>query len=305
MKYIIGLLILVCTATHAEWIPKKPIITTVANIPGSGAAISYIPVQKRLNDLNHKNIVDYVAGAEGIVGANKFRSNAQPDGYSLLLFTRPQFVYADLLYKKEKQFEYTDFIPVTLIGKSSLVLFTNPQYSNVNSIADIVNHVKFNKVNIGSSASDHALIWKSIFNQHQLNLNFINYKAPPQQIIDLLSNDLQYGTAPLSVALQFHQDKKIKIIAVTDNKRDRNILNIPTVSETIKNFKWNVEWGIALPKNTPDDIVLFYEKTISNIVLSPSVQQWYNERSINIMPSDTGQSSFKSLIETIRKDILQ
>ena len=109
----------------AQDYPVKPIRTIVGFAPGGPADLVVRPVAQKLYEiLGQPVVIDYRAGANGVIGA-ELVAKSPPDGYTLLAttsgFTMNPNTFAKLPFDTIR-----DFAPVSLTANSDIAFMVNP-----------------------------------------------------------------------------------------------------------------------------------------------------------------------------------
>jgi tripartite-type tricarboxylate transporter receptor subunit TctC len=110
---------------HAQDFPAKAVRIIVPFAPGGPNDLVVRPVAQKLHELlGQPFIVDYRAGANGIIGTEQV-AKAAPDGYMLLVvsssFTINASTYAKLPFDPLR-----DFAPVSSLATSDIIFVVNP-----------------------------------------------------------------------------------------------------------------------------------------------------------------------------------
>ena len=88
-----------------------------------------------------------------------------------------------------------------------------------------------------------------------INLTMVPYRGGTTQITSLLAGDIPIGHESVNVALPLARENKIKIIALTGQKRLALAPEIPLIAETFPGFDLGIWQSVVVPKGTPKPIV--------------------------------------------------
>src|SRR6266508_369253 len=143
-------------AGHAlgQGYPSKPIRIVVPFAPGGGVDVLARLVSAKLPEfLGQPVIVEHRPGAGGNIGADAV-AKAAPDGYTILLTTSGHAM-SPALYRALPFDAAKDFVPVTQVIASTLVLVANPKLPAA-SARDLIALAKAKpgSLNYGSSGPD-------------------------------------------------------------------------------------------------------------------------------------------------------
>jgi tripartite-type tricarboxylate transporter receptor subunit TctC len=111
----------------------------------------------------------------------------------------------------------------------------------------------------------------------------VPYRGGTTQITSMLAGDIPIGHESVNVALPLYRDKKIKIIALTGQKRLELAPEIPTIAETFPGFDMGIWQSVVAPAGTPKDIVVKLHAAINKVLAMPDVRDRLTK--VGIQPS--------------------
>ena len=164
----------------AETYPSKP-VTIVVPFPAGGALdmVARVIAEQMRTDLGQAVIVDNRAGAGGTVGSTLV-ARADPDGYTILLGSVATHAIAAGLYPKLAYDPLNDFVPITQLTSSPLVLTASPQLKATN-VAELIAAAKAapGTINYASTGNGTAVhIAGEVFrNATQVDVVHVPYRA--------------------------------------------------------------------------------------------------------------------------------
>jgi len=127
-----------------------------------------------------------------------------------------------------------------------------------------------------------------------LHMVHVPYKSSPQGVGDLAGGQLQmYFGTPTDI-IPHARSGKITILAVSSEKRLREIPEVPAIAETYPGFNlysWN---GVLAPAGTPRDIVERLAREVTRIVAEPEVVARIEK--IGLVPSGIALEEFAELV---------
>jgi tripartite-type tricarboxylate transporter receptor subunit TctC len=251
-----ALLLTLAAPTFAQNYPNRPITLIVPFAPGGPAdLLGRLVGQKISEDLGQQVVIDNRSGANTIVGA-QFVARAQPDGYTILLAIDGTLVMNPFLYAKLAYDPFKDFDPVALIALVPSAITANIK-TPINSLKDIIDaeKAKPGTFQIGVSTPTSQVAIGLLNSRAGINLTMVPYRGGTTQITSLLAGDIPLGHESVNVALPLYRDKKIKIIALTGQKRLGLAPEIPLIAETFPGFDLGIWQSVVVPKGTPKPIV--------------------------------------------------
>src|SRR5262245_19030027 len=149
-----------CAAAAQDW-PGKPIRLIVPFAPGGATDIPARLLAPKLQEaLGQPVVVENRPGAGGIVGIQA-AAQAAPDGYTMLVATNGELVMNPSIYPKLPYDPFKDFVPVSIIIESPMMLVTSAS-SSFNSLADVLAAAKakpgaITYATAGTGSTSHVL----------------------------------------------------------------------------------------------------------------------------------------------------
>lgn len=248
--------------------------------------------------LGQSIVVENRPGAGTLLGASVI-AKSPPDGYSLLVATSSTLAISPSLYANPPAIT-SDFVGVAMIGSVSLFLVTRKDLK-VNNLAELVEEMRQRpgKLNFASPGSGtmHHLIVETIKVQEKVDAMHIPYQGSVTALSDLMSGRIDFMFLDAVAALPQISANKINVIAVAASRRNTNLPNVPTVSETFPLIDIQAWQTIAAPKNTPAAIVQRLNEEINKSLDSPE-----GRASLQRVGVDANPLSLKALEELIAKD---
>jgi tripartite-type tricarboxylate transporter receptor subunit TctC len=251
-----ALLLAFAAPSSAQSYPNRPITLIVPFAPGGPAdVLGRLVGQKMSEDLGQQVVIDNRSGANTIVGA-QFVARAQPDGYTILLAIDGTLVMNPFLYAKLAYDPFKDFDPVSLIAAVPSAVTANIK-TPVETLKDIIDaeKAKPGTFQIGVSTPTSQVAIGLLNSLAGINLTMVPYRGGTTQITSLLAGDIPLGHESVNVALPLYRDKKIKIIALTGQKRLGLAPEIPLIAETFPGFDLGIWQSVVVPKGTPKPVV--------------------------------------------------
>ena len=262
-------------AAHAQNYPDKPIKIIVPFPPGGATDIvARIVAEKLRGRWDQAVIVENRAGAAGNIGTEAvFR--AAPDGYTLLYTPLGPLVIHKSLYAK-LSYDPDAFVPVSESVESTTVLVVHPKVA-AESVQQLIalakgNPDRLNYASPGSGTSFHLLA-ESFNSMAGVRIVHVPYKGTGPAITDLLSGQVDMMFTEISTTLPHIRAGKMRLLAVTSEKRNSLLPGTPTVSEVLPKFV-GVGWhGIVAPPGTPSAIATKLSTAIAEALKQPDVAQ--------------------------------
>ena len=283
-------------ASAAEY-PSKPVRFVVGFAPGGGTDTTARAMANRLTELlKQQVVVDNRPGAAGNIAAD-IVSNAQPDGYTVLMGTIAALAINPSLYKKLNFDPVQDLAPITLAVDSTNILVVHPTVP-AKSVKELIALAKSKSLNGGSSGvggTGHLAL--ELFNlQAGTKITHVPYKGGGPAMIDLLAGNINLIFATAASSVGHIKAGKINALAVTTAKRSQLVPDLPTVAEAgLAGYEANNWYGVLVPAKTPRPIINRLNKEITATLNTPAVKDFLFKQGLDANPGTP--ESFGSYIK--------
>ena len=262
---------------QAQGFPSKP-IKLVIGFPAGGPLDQHarLLTDKLQGVLGQPIVIDYKSGAGGTVGAQDVMK-APADGYTLMLANTGVMVINPALYTKLPYGTLKDFTPIARTAMQPLALLVNPKLP-VKTLPEFVAYAKQNpgKVNYGSAGNggiSHLVpeMFKSTANIFMVH---IPYRGSAPAFTDLMAGQVQFRAESIPQAANYHNQGKVRALAVTSRERNPALPDVPTVIETgvKKDFEVVGFYGFLAPVGTPKDVVTKLSDAFKQVLAMPDVR---------------------------------
>lgn len=263
-------------AAHAQW-PDKPVRLVLPYPPGGNVDGAARIISEQLQQ-NFKQpfIVDNRPGAGGII-AGEFVAKAAPDGYTFFVGANGPILFAPTIYKRNVYDWRKDFIPVSSVSFTPLVLQVHPS-TPYQTIGELLAEGRrpgstLSMASPGAGTQNH-LVSEFLQRESGAHWTTVHYKGNAPATTDLLGGQVQLNFDQISVAGPFIQQGKTRALAVTSPQRLPQLPNVPTLAESgFKDFSTETFTGVMAPRNTPEDIVARLSAALQKILTDKAVQE--------------------------------
>ena len=252
--------------------PNRP-IRLVVPFPPAGATDIFVRIlsDKLSEAFRQQVVIDNRAGAAGNLAA-PIVARANPDGYTLLLSTLGNAIYASLTSNPAYDLR-RDVDAVTQLTSSSFMLVVNPSVPAA-SVKELVALAKAkpNSLNYGSSGvgGPSHLSMELFLTAAQISAVHVPYKGSGPAMPALAAGEIQMMFTGLSTAQPLMTAGKLRVLAIGRLKRLPAAPQIPTIDESgIKGFEVSTWFGVNVPKGTPRPIITTLHREISRILRQP------------------------------------
>jgi tripartite-type tricarboxylate transporter receptor subunit TctC len=247
-------------AAFAQTYPSRPIKMIVPFPAGGPTDFMARLVADRLSSALAQTIVveNRGGGGGGSVGA-KAVATAEPDGYTLLLTPPGPLTVAPAVYKKLDYDPVKDFVPIALLIATPLVLTVNPTLP-VNTLPELVAYARNHpgKISLGTQGYGTAphLLGELLKLDSGVDIVHVPYRGTAPALADLMSGQVQMFFDTTTVVVPHIRAGKLRPLAVTSEKRNFQLPDVPTTAEAGFPKMVSLFWlGMVAPAGTPAAIV--------------------------------------------------
>ncbi len=288
-----GVMLLVAGAAqtaHAADYPSKP-ITFINPYAAGGPAdiLARIVVKQMSEELGQSIVIQSKPGGGASIGA-EYVARSKPDGYTVLFGTAAAHIVTPLMQKVPYD-GIKDFTFVGMVGNIPNVL-TVAADSGIKSVKELVedsqkNPEKYSYASAGNGSSPH-LTGENFKQKTQAKLLHIPYKGAAPASTDLASGLVKVGFLNLPAVLPFIKDGKLHAIAIAASKRSPALPDVPTMEELgYEGFKGSSWYSMAVPANTPKEIVDTLYAALKKVTENPETVKMYDKQGAEPFLMDT------------------
>jgi len=288
-------------AAAADDYPSRPIRLVIPYTAGAAGDQIGRPWADRIAPLLGPVYVENIGGAGGAIGSAAVAQSA-PDGYSLLLGNGSTQVMIPLSSAQPAYDGIRDFRAIYRLITSTLAFAVHPALP-VKDLRELIVFARANpgKLSYGTPGvgTGNHLVGEMLRTQSGLAADFIHvpYRGMGPATNDLVSGQISSVIAVVSSQiLQLHFAGKLRLIAVTSDRRLNGAPDIPTVIEQgMPDLRYAGWFGLFAPKATPDTIVERIAAATRMAMADPKLQESY--RSQGLEPDvDSGPDQFQHLV---------
>jgi len=260
MKRLFLLSLLFCAAAHAQTYPSKPVRLLVGFAAGGPTdVIARILAQDMTATFGQTVLVENKAGATSMIATQEVR-RAAPDGYTLYMTTLTHSVNAVLHADKKPYDPIADFTPISLVCHLPLVMVAKGD-SPFNSAADVVKaarekpgEISYGSSGNGGSAHLAGALVEALTGTKMLHVPF---KGNAPALTEVMAGRVSFMFYPMVGIADQVQQKRLKVLGVSTEKRHPDYPGVPTMSESgFPGFEQYTQGlGIVGPANLPSAVV--------------------------------------------------
>ena len=252
------LLLSACVA-WAQAYPTKPVHLVVGFATGGAADI----ISRAMSDplaraLGQVIIVDNKPGAGSSLAA-EFVAKASPDGYTIMIASQSGMIVNPLINKNVAYDTARDFVAITQVTSSPLVVAVNPSLP-VSSIRELIAEAKKSPGKLNFSTSGNGSLphlATTLFDALTgIDMVHIPYKSGGLSVQAVLAGDTQVTFATAPSVMPLVQAGRLRGLAVTTRARSSLIPGLPGMAEAgVPNYNVSIWYGFFAPAATPREMV--------------------------------------------------
>ncbi|MGZ8262588.1 MAG: Bug family tripartite tricarboxylate transporter substrate binding protein [Burkholderiales bacterium] len=297
MGVLSGVLVLTGTGLAPAWsqsYPARPIRIVIPYPPGGTSDILARLIGAKLTDAwKQQVIVDNRTGASGNIGL-ELGARATADGHTFVLSDIGNAVISSILFTKLPFDVLKDFAPVTIVSYSPHMLMTMVK-TPVATIEELIAYAKARpgKLNYptGLGSSPH-LAGLNFAQRAGIEWVYIPTKGGASSVTAMMAGEGDAMFLGMLQSLPHVNAGRLKLIAISSEKRLTTHPKVPTVAETFPGFVTGSWQGILAPARTPPDRVEKMNAEVARILKLPDVIAFLNSQGTTPMgssPKDTGK----------------
>jgi len=261
--------------------PSKTVRIVVPYSAGGGTDVVARILANELQEAwKHPVIVENRTGAGGNVGTDAVYK-AEPDGHTILFAAQGPIVVNESLYKT-LTYKPSEFEPVSLVVVAHSALLVNPKLpvKNVEELIALAkkdNKLTFASQGVGTAAHLTGELFNSMAGT---KVTHVPYKGSGPALTDLVAGHVSFMFGELAAARPFVETGKLRMLAVSADKRIESMPDVPAMAEVLPGFTVNSWWAVVAPPKTPKAVVEKLSQAIAKIVRKPEVEKRLREFSM-------------------------
>jgi len=268
--------LLMAPGAFAQAWPERPIHLVVPFTPGGNVdVVARIVAQGMAEELKQSVVVENKPGANAAIGA-EFVARAKPDGYTVLLATGETHALNPYLRKNLPYDPLKDLPAVGIVDRFPFSVVVAPGIA-ARDLREFVAYAKANpgKLNFASwgNGSTSQIAFELIKQVTGMDLVHVPFQGAAPAIAAVAAGNVQAFVVPLSVAQPQAADGRVKLVAVTSDKREAVAPGVPTAQEQgvpVTISGWHV---LAVPAGTPPAVMQRLNRALNTATAKPALRE--------------------------------
>lgn len=275
--------------------PEKDIKLLVPFAAGGGLDITTRIISNNIpSDCfnGHSVVVECMEGGGGVVGTTWVKG--QPaDGYTVLCMTTSVISNPML---KETTFTHEDFRPLVMYAfePEMLICAADAPYD---TLEEFVAYAKEHEVMLstpGHSTSHHMAGIKFATGEN-LKISYLHNGSASEQLAQIMGKHCDVALLAAGEGAGSVMDGTVKALGIMNETRLDNIPDIPTFQECGYDYVDGALRGLAVSKDTPDEIVEILADGFTKSLTSESCIQQFKDANASLVYGDT--ATFQQYID--------
>lgn len=308
-RRLVGLMAVLCVgawlAPNPAWAqdayPSRVVKLVVPYAAGGSTdAIARLFAQSLSAVLGKQVIVDNRPGANGLIGTEGV-ARSPADGYTLLLGPIATNAIAGSLYSNLRYDPVKDFVAVTEVARSPLLLVVGPSVP-AKSFAELQAYVRANpgKVNYASGGQGTASHIAAALLAHRagLAIQHVPYKGSGLALNDVMGGHTDLMFDSIATSLQNVRAGKLRALGISTATRSPIAPEIPTLGEVgLPGFELVWWFGLFAPRGTPAEIVNKLSAASVHVLAQPETRTAFAAQGLEAVGSTPAEFGRKVVQE--------
>lgn len=288
-------------AFGADAFPTRPVRVIIPYAAGGGPDVLARQFGPVLGEaLGQAVVLENKVGAAGVLAA-QFVAQQPADGYNLLMGSNTHLIQK-LLQPDLKFDPVGDFTPVSNMAASPTVMVVRADGPH-RKVEDVIAAAKakpgtmnYSSGGIGTSAH---LAGATLVSLAGLSATHIPLKGSVEITASLLRGDTEFAFPVAATGIPQVKGGKLRALAVTSAQRLKELPDVPTLKEVLKNeLAVQESWfGYWAPANTPADVVGRLHAAISKGLADPAVKAKF-EAAGNVVATSESPQAFAAFVRS-------
>ena len=293
------------TAAHAQAFPAKPLEFVVHTSPGGGTDVFARSVADIINKeklLPQPVTVSNRSGGSGAVAYNYIKSK-RGDPHVVLTVASGTFLTAAA--RPEQGYGLEHFTPLAFLALDSqaIAVLNESKYA---TIQDLIEGGRREpnaiSASVASATGTGRLLLFLIERETGAKYKFVSFKSGADAAMAVLGGHVPFTTENLSEMFPQVEAKKMRVLAVTGEKRLSAVPDAPTLKELGYRISVGTGRGFALPAGVPKEAAAVMENVMKRVHDSPA----WKDFSARMMYEDSymGSAEFTQYLNVRKSEMV-
>ena len=288
---VIALAAVVSFDAAAQILSSRPITIIIPFTPGASSDLLQRLVAKKVTEnTGQVLVVESRPGGGGSIGAVAVKQ-ALPDGHTLFQANAGTHAANVALYPTLAYDPVKDFRPITLMWSFPQLLAV-PVDSPAKSVAELIALAKSKPGGLsfasqGTGAGGH-LLGEMLKSRTGAPLVHVPYRGAGPAAVDLAAGRVDFFFVAYASVVSFLQAGKVRVLAVTSQKRLPAQPDAPTMAEAgFPGIQLDAWFGLVAPAGTPDAVIGKLHAAFSQATQAPDIVKTMIDQGAEAAPPNT------------------
>jgi tripartite-type tricarboxylate transporter receptor subunit TctC len=266
-------------AAFADKYPDRPVRLIVPFPPGGAFDTVVRPWADRIKPMfGGTMVIENIGGAGGGVGAAQ-AAHSRPDGYTLLLGGATTHITEGLLKTKPTYNPLKDLEPISPVAVTAFAIAVHPSVP-AKDLKELVAYVKANPKKMSYGSAGHGSLNHLTGELFKLRTGLTDFPHVPYRgagpgLTDLLAGQIPaLVPAMTNIVAEHHRAGKLRVLAVTHDKRLAAAPELPTaVEQGLTDLVAPNFIGVFAPSGVPKDVVATVSAANLKLIADKSYQE--------------------------------
>lgn len=282
--------------------PNRPLRLILAFAPGGGTDLIARTLANAMGPLLGQTVVvENRPGGGGNI-ATEAAAGARPDGYTMLMGNHGPMSVNVSLFRNMRVDPEQALEPIGLVADAPLIVVVGPK-SRARTLRDLLEEIRAGRGNLtyGSASNGSAshLAAALLLQMTGLEAEHVPFRGAGPALTDVVAGHLHFMITTLPSVVGLLQGGQLRPLAVTGDARMTLFPDIPTVAETVPNYKATAWYGILVPRGTPEPVKARIFAAMREALSNPEVVRRLREEGAE--PSTLDGPGFARLIRWERE----
>jgi tripartite-type tricarboxylate transporter receptor subunit TctC len=298
LRFALCVLAAIAVPVAAQNYPSKPVHLVVGFVPGGGTDIMARTIAAKLGETAKiQMVVENRPGANANLAA-ELVARAPADGYTVLMMSTSHAI-SKPLYKTLKYDLEKDLVPVAFVSSGAMAVVVHPAVpaSNVSELIALAK-AKPGELSYGSagSGSPEHMAAELLLTMANVRMVHVPYKGGAASATDLIGGQIQVGFNTMPVAAPHIRAGKMKLLAVTEERRSPAFPDTPTVAEAaLPGYAMPVWYGLMAPAGTPREAIALLNREIERVLKEPEIRERFT--TLGVAPTGGTPEAFGAFLQ--------
>lgn len=267
--------------------PNRP-VRLISPLQAGGATDAVVrPIALKLADLwGQPVVVENRPGGGTIVGTQAV-VQAPPDGHTFGVVISSVTINPSL--RNDLPYDtFKDITPITQIGNITSALVAHPSLP-ANNVKELIEYARTRPrevswASLGVGTAGH-ITGELLARRAGMQVIHVPFAGSSGAYRELLPGRVQYGFVVLESALPHLKAGKLKLLALTDTRRNKLHPEMPLLDEAVPGLAYDGVFGLIGPGGMPADLVNAMYTDIAKVLRDPEIATQLERQSMAVEAS--------------------